>query len=261
MYDCATIRTLVHASVDRELDVKESLRVQDHVTACESCRDILLDEQTFITLMTTVLEPTPAPERTRLAVRETLSQEVARVRRTQRRRWALASPGTLAAGFALAVFFAVPHPQVPDLVNVALAEHRLYLKDPARLQFHASDSRAVGHWLDRQAPFTIRIPQHDAAAVRLVGTAVRTGPNASATLAYEWGGTPLSLLIAPVQSLLFDDSAAMTYRNRLFHTARLEGRHVLQWSDHLYTYVLVACRELPIASLPFAIEKPEGTSG
>ncbi len=261
MYDCSTIRTLVHASVDRELDVKESLRIQDHVAECESCRDILLDEQTFITLMTTVLEPPRAPERTRLAVRETLSQEVARVRRTRRRRWALVSPGTLAAGLALAMFFAVPHARVPALVHVALAEHRLYLKDPARLQFRASDSHAVGYWVAQQAPFPLRIPDHDAADLRLVGAAVRTGPNASAILAYEWGGTSLSLLIAPLQSLSFDDSAALTFRNMLFHTARLEGRHVLQWSDQFYTYVLVACRELPIGALPFAVEKPEGTSG
>lgn len=260
MNGCSTIQQLVHASVDRELDVKESLRVQDHISACESCRGILLDEQTFITLMTTVLEPPRAPERTRLAVRETLSQEVARVRRTQRRRWALVSPGMLAAAAVLAVFFAVPHTRVPDLVNVALAEHRLYLTDPTRLQFHASDRRVVGHWLDERSPFPLRIPNH-ASDVRLVGAAVRSGSNTSAILTYEWGGTPVSLLIAAARTIPFDDAEARTFRNVLFHTARLEGRHVLQWSDHQHTYVLVACRDFPIASLPFTVQETAGTPG
>lgn len=261
MYDCSTIQQLVHASVDRELDVTESLRVQDHIAACESCREILLDEQTFLTLMTTVLEPPRAPERTRLAVRETLSQEVARGRRTQqRRRRALVSPSMLAAAVALTIFFAVPHTPVSDLVNVALAEHRLYLKDPRRLQFHTSDRRAVGHWLDQRAPFPLQIPNHHASDVRLVGATVRTGPNVSAILSYEWGGTPVSLLIAPMRTTPFNDAESRTFRNVLFHTARLDGRHVLQWSDHRYTYVLVACRDLPIVSLPFVVQETAGTS-
>jgi anti-sigma factor RsiW len=211
--------------------------------------------------MTTILEPPRAPERTRLAVRETLSQEVAHVRRTQRRRWALVSPGMLAAGVALAVFFAVPHTRVPDLVNVAMAEHRLYLKDPRRLQFHASDRRVAGHWLGQRVPFPLRIPNIYAADVRLVGAAVKTGPNTSVILTYEWGGMPVSLLIAPTRTIPFDDAEALTFRNALFHTARLEGRHVLQWSDDRYTYVLVACREIPIASLPFAEHEPEEPPG
>jgi anti-sigma factor RsiW len=155
------------------------------------------------------------------------------------------------------VFFAVPHTRVPDLVNVALAEHRLYLADPTRLQFHASDRRAAGHWLDQRAPFPLRIPNVHASEVRLVGATVRTGANASAILTYEWGGLPVSLLIAPTRTTPFNDAEALTFRNVLFHTARLEGRHVLQWSDHRYTYVLVACREIPIASLPFAEHEPE----
>lgn len=261
MYDCSTIRQLVHATVDRELDVKESLRVHAHVAECESCREVLINEQTFVSLTTTVLEPNPVPEHTRLAVREALSNEVTRVRGTQRRRWALVSPGMGAAVAALAVFFVIPRAHVPELVNVALTEHRIYLTDPDRLQFHAADHREVEHWLRQRTPFPLRIPTHDPAEVRLVGAAVRAGPTVSAILTYTWEGTPVSLLIAPTRTSPFNGGEALAFKNVLFHAARVEGRHVLQWSDHRHTYVLVACRELPPASLPFVVPDTERPSG
>jgi hypothetical protein len=250
--DCQSIRQLVHASVDRELDVKESIYVQTHVAGCEDCRDILHDEQTFVTLTTTVLEWPRAPEGTRRAVRETLSNEVVRMGRTQRRLWTLLVPGAVVVLVALGVLFALPHARVPDLVTVAMAEHRLYMQDVTRLQVHDSDVRVIGRWIDQQAPFPLDIPPHNN-DLRLVGATVKPAPDASAILAYDWAGKALTLLIAPTQPMPFDEASAITFRNVLFHTARLEGRQVLQWSDDRYMYVLISCREFPIASLPFAV--------
>ncbi|HET8760737.1 MAG TPA: zf-HC2 domain-containing protein [Nitrospiria bacterium] len=253
MYDCREIRQLVHASLDRELDVTASLLVQDHVAWCGACREILLDEQTFLTLTTIVLEPPRAPDRTRSAVRETLSREVASVQRTRRRRHGLLSRGTLAAGLVLAVFFSVPHMRVPDLVKIAVAEHRLYLQDPARLPLATSDVREAQHWLDRRLPFSARIPDRTTPRARLVGASARTGPNASAILTYTWDGMPISLLIAPARTVQFSGADAVTFRNVVFQTALVESRRVLRWSDDRHTYVMVACGDVPIESLPFAV--------
>jgi hypothetical protein len=250
--DCRRIRQLVHASVDRELGVKESIHVQTHVAGCEECRDILNGEQTFVTLTTTVLERPRAPERTRRAVKEILSNEVVRIGRTKRRLWTLLVPGVVIVLVALGVLFALPHARVPDLVTVALAEHQLYMEDATRLQVHDSDVRVVRRWIDQQAAFPFHIPPHHN-DLRLVGATVRPAPNASAILAYDWAGKALTLLIAPTQPIPFNEASAITFRNVLFHTARLEGRRVLQWSDDRYMYVLISCREFPIASLPFSV--------
>ncbi|MFZ5875528.1 MAG: zf-HC2 domain-containing protein [Nitrospirota bacterium] len=258
MDDCHRIRQLVHAAVDRELDVKDSLHVHTHVAGCEDCRDIFLGEQTFVTLTTAVLAPSPAPERTRRAVRETLSNEVVRVSRRKRRRRALIVSGAVAVLVAVGVFLTVRHAGVPDLVHVALAEHRLYMNNATRLQIQGSDARVVGRWLNQQAPFPLHIPPHNH-DLRLVGASVRPAPDASAILAYKWEGKAVSLLIAPAQPMPFDDATAMTFRNVLYHTAHIEGRQVLQWSDDRYMYVLISCREFPIASLPFDVP-PTGNS-
>jgi predicted anti-sigma-YlaC factor YlaD len=51
MYDCSEIHKLLHPALDRELDIKESLRVQSHLKDCPPCREQLLDEQEFLTLL------------------------------------------------------------------------------------------------------------------------------------------------------------------------------------------------------------------
>jgi hypothetical protein len=238
--------------------VNESVHVQTHVAGCEDCRDILHDVQTIVTLTTAVLERPRAPERTRRAVREQLANEVDRVRRQKRRLGPLIGASVAAVLVALGVYFALRHAGVPDLVNVALAEHRIYMEDATRLQVHDSDVRAVGRWLDQQAPFPLQIPPHNN-DLHLVGATVKYAPDASAILAYDWAGKALTLLIAPAQPMRFNDASAITFRNVLFHTARLEGRRVLQWSDDRHMYVLVSCREFPIGSLPFAV-RPSGNA-
>jgi anti-sigma factor RsiW len=157
----------------------------------------------------------------------------------------------------LAVFFAVPHTRVPDLVTIALAEHRLYLKDPTRLPITTSDIREVQHWLDQRLPFSTRIPDQTTPHAHLVGANARTGPNPSAILTYTLDGMPISLLIAPARTVPVSGADALTFRNVLFQTARIEGRHVLRWSDDRLTYVLVACGEIPLESLPFAVQQTE----
>ena len=124
MYDCSTIRTLLHPHLDGELDVKESLRVQTHLQECAPCREVLRAEQAFRDFVRPGSAPSPAPAGARRCVTDALSRETERLVRAQCRWRGLASPGMAAAVITLALFFAIPHPQVPDLVKVAVAAHR-----------------------------------------------------------------------------------------------------------------------------------------
>src|SRR3972149_7250693 len=95
MYDCSTIRTLIHPHLDGQLDVKESLRVQPHLQECAPCREVLLAEQAFQNFIRPVATPPPAPESVRQVVLEALSRETER-RLRARRRWR--GPGGAGAG-------------------------------------------------------------------------------------------------------------------------------------------------------------------
>jgi len=62
MYDCETISKLLHPHLDRELDVKESLRVQAHLQECSYCRDAYLAEKEFLDLLRPHIAPEPRPD-------------------------------------------------------------------------------------------------------------------------------------------------------------------------------------------------------
>src|SRR3990172_6621821 len=162
MYDCSTIRTLIDPHLDGELDVKESLRVQAHLQECASCREVLLAEQAFQNLVRPVTTPPPAPESVRQGVLDALSRETERLHWARRRWRGLASPGMAAAVAALALFFAIPHQKVPDLVTVAVAAHQRYMKNAARLQIKNPDIRTITRWLGERLPYPIHLPPHPA---------------------------------------------------------------------------------------------------
>lgn len=259
MYDCSEIHKLLHPSLDRELDIKESLRVQTHLKDCAPCRERLLDEQELLTLLPTILAPSPAPTALRQAVDDTLSREVQRLDQARRRWRALVSPAMLAALVLLALFFTVPRPHVPPVVKIALAEHRLYMKNPSLLQIKSADVPALTLALEQRLPFPIHVPSNTTADVRLDGADVRTAPIPSVVLAYQVNASPVSLLITAPREIPVSNAETRTFKKTLFHSTSLEGLQVLQWSDHRHTYVLVACRTTPIDALPFAVLTADGS--
>lgn len=261
MYGCSEIHKLLHPSLDRELDIKESLHVQTHLKDCAPCRERLLDDQEFLAYLPSLLTPNPAPDTVRQAVTDALSREAHRLDQSRLRWRALASPSMFAAvTVLLALFFAIPRPQIPTLVKIALAEHRLYMKDPAHLQIKSDDVRTVTRALEQHLPFPLHIPPKTTADVRLVGADVSRDPIPSAVLAYQVNDSPVSLLVTTLRNISLSPNAeTRTFKNTLFHSASLDGLHVLQWSDHRHTYVLVACRDTPVDALPFAVLTADGS--
>ncbi len=261
MYGCSEIHKLLHPSLDRELDINESLRVQTHLKDCGPCRERLLDDQEFLALLRSLVVSTPAPDTLRQTVRDALSREVHRLDLNKRRWRELVSPGMLAAvAVLLALFFAIPRPQIPPLVKTALAQHRRYMKDPAFLQIKGNDVQTVTHALQRQLPFPLHLPPTTTAAIHLIGADVRTDPLPSAVLAYQVADSPVSLLVTTPRDIHLSNTATQSFQNTLFHSAFIERLHVLQWSDHRHSYVLVACRDTPPDTLPFAVLTADGSS-
>lgn len=253
MYSCSETRKLLHPSLDRELDIQESLHVQTHLKDCAVCREQLLDEQEFLTSLPSLLAPPPAPDTVRQAVSDALTREAHRIDHGRRGWRALLSPGMFAAVAALTLFlFAIPRSQTPALVRIALAEHRLYMKDPARLDIAGRDVPTVTRSIEQRLPFPVHIPPQTADNVHLMGADVTPHPIPAAVLAYQVDGSLVSLLVTTHREISMSNAETRTFKKTLFRSASLEGLHILQWSDHRHTYVLVACREIPVDSLPFS---------
>jgi anti-sigma factor RsiW len=155
MYDCSTIMKLVHAYLDGQLDVKESLRVESHVQECQDCRENYLAEKEFQSLVHRSATVTPAPGVCARCLQATLSGSASP--RASALPPALSPPwvatslvvaSTVAVAFF--IFLKVPGEQPPGLVKWAVAEHRQAIQDPSRLQITSSDPQVVSRWLYEQ---------------------------------------------------------------------------------------------------------------
>lgn len=243
MYDCSTIMRLVHAYLDGQLDVKESLRVESHLQECQDCRENFLAEKEFQSLVHRSVTVTPAPEFTSRCLQAALDREVrhrVRARRFRRLPWMAAA---IALTAAVAVFVAMTESKarVPRLVTLAVDAHTTYLRDPAALDVTSTDGAVVSSWLSNRLPFEVAIPSRGLPEFELVGgRVIADSQTPAAYLAYGTGGETVSLLMMPPQETRLTGREVISFRNILFHPADVSGYHTLEWSDNRYTYVLVS---------------------
>lgn len=246
MYICSTVIKLLHPYLDRELDVKEAVRVQTHLQECPYCYELFSAEQAFQNLVRQDAEPPPAPEFARQCVTAALSRESRRPR-LQRLHWRpariAAGAGAVAAAAALVMLlvggFTTP---VPGLVTHAVAQHRAYLDHPDSLDVTGGDIAVVAARLEERLHFNLRLPTEPVADLRLIGgRVVEDGDRLAAHLVYRLGDRQtVSLLMTTPQEVRMSGRNVIAFKNILFHPADVAGYQTLQWSDRLHTYVLVS---------------------
>jgi len=157
MYDCETITKLLHPHLDRELDVKESLRVQAHLQECSYCREIFLTEKEFLDLLRPHIAPEPHHDFLAPRLTPVLSRAA---RRHDRLRRAL-SPilftlsGALAAMIILVLFKWV------HVFPGNVVEHReaSYLQRNIRwLQVASAETPLVSPWIADRLSCALDLP-------------------------------------------------------------------------------------------------------
>lgn len=246
MYACPDVMKMMHAYLDGELDVKESIRVQTHLQECSICRDAFASEQAFLGLLRSHMSATPAPAFARHRVSVALARDTRGRRRECRGGFArhaawLAVSGAVAAVLGAVALSKLTASAMPGMVRWAVAEHQAYVRDPDSLALHSSDPQAVSRWLEDRLHFSPDLPPERVKGVMLVGAqAVAEGGNHAAHLVYRLGDDTVSLLLTPPQDVRFSSRDVIAFKNIFFHPADVDGYHTLQWSDHRHTYVLVS---------------------
>ncbi len=243
MYDHSTIMKLMHPYLDGALDVKESVRVESHLKECQECRETVLAEKAFLSLVHEAAVVKPAPPFMARCLRAALDREVRqnlRPRRTVRLPWIATAVGIAVALVGLIVLGTAPH-QVPDLVKLAVRQHQLSLRQPDALDVVGHDAPTVSSWLEHRLGFRVDLPHNTPEEFRLVGGRIaETAAPPAAYVAYRVGEETVSLLITPPQEIRLAGRDVISFRNILFHPADVDGYHTLEWSDSRHTYVLVA---------------------
>lgn len=243
MYDCSTIMKLVHAYLDGQLDVKESLRVESHLQECQDCRENFLAEKEFLGLMHRNVVAAAAPEFASRCLQAALDREVRHRVRAQRFRRVPWMAAAIALIGAVGLFVAMNESKtrVPRVVSLAVEAHAAYLGDHDTLDVTSRDSTAVSAWLSKQLPFNVALPNEAPPGLELLGgRVVGDSQTPAAYLAYAIGDETVSLLIMPPRETRLAGREVISFRNILFHPADVAGYHTLEWSDNLNTYVLVS---------------------
>jgi anti-sigma factor RsiW len=232
----------VYLHLDGELDAQESLRVQEHLDYCGSCREIFVAERWIHAVSVPSVAMVSAPASLRRRIISALSDEPGWLRRWPPSIQIAAVAGLLGAGAAIACLFALrPPEQAPALLRTAVAGHERYTGNPDQLKVRGHDVATVAAQLERQLPFRLGLPPNPVAGVTLSGgTIVTTGETKAALLMYRVNETPVSLLLATPQEIVAPAQEIVTFKNIVFHSGSLDGYHSLQWSDRRFSYVLVS---------------------
>ena len=199
---CKSVGRLLGAHIDGQLDAVNTLEVEDHLAACETCRERLaLDRAMRGSLKKAVAQKAPDDVRARMlaamtaqTVRDVANDEAPAKHQppSMLRRWRTALPLASAAAIALAWGFASKQPVLrgtPEAIGQAGFANDDLLRDfvsaHSKLPPESADPKQV-HAVERYIGVPVRVPQMEKDA-KFVGwrlVPMRGGDNA-AMLQYE----------------------------------------------------------------------------
>ena len=281
MYDCQTLMKLLYPYLDGELDIKESLRVQEHLQECPYCAEVFRQEKEFLQeFKTSALIPSaPAHLRGRLSripkPLVLLQQKEANVLKRPR---PTSSTTLLAATMAMfimviagLILYALPRQikkgsqelaMTPVEIDRAAVEvHKGIMRGKDHYDIMSSDPAVILEWLQQQLDFPLVLPKEEVSSMHLVGgKVVPFLEKKAALLGYEDKNYRVTLLVTrpmpaqvfegketPLQNLFFDKRKEIGYKNISFNLSKYKGYYALTWTDSQYSYVLVSDRKARIA--------------
>jgi len=281
MYDCQTLMKLLYPYLDGELDIKESLRVQEHLQECPYCAEVFRQEKGFLQeLKTSALIPSaPAHLQDRLR-RSTkplvlLQQKEADVLKGPRPR---SSTTLLAATMAMfimimagLILYVLPKQAkmssqelaktLVEIDRAAVELHEGILSGRDHFDIMSSDPAVIVGWVQQGLDFPLVLPQEEVSSMHLVGgKVVPFQEKKAALLGYEDKNYRVSLLVTtpmpaqvfegketPIQNLFFDKRKEIQYKNISFNLSKYKGYYALTWTDSQFSYVLVSDKKARIA--------------
>lgn len=234
---CEAFDTRIHAYVDGELDVSDTLAVEAHVAACPACRAGLEREQRLRALLRR--QPREAaPAELRAAV---VTAVRGAVRRRARRPWlGAAAAAATAAAAVLAVTWLGPARETAAVVGQLVDTHIAYAQLDRPAEFASSRPAEVGAWFLERAALRVTVPDYSMAGIRLVGGRVAdVGARRAAYLIYEKGRTLMSVFLAEADGARLDGTPER-FRGYTYLRRELKGYHTVAWAEGGVVFALVS---------------------
>jgi anti-sigma factor RsiW len=236
--DCKDVRKLLDAYLDTELDLRTSLEIESHVSACPGCEQRLHNRQVMRDTLQADALYYPAPARLRAAV-STETAPARLIKRARRNPWL-----GLVAMFVVGVLISVailPKLTAPNsfdtLAQEVVASHIRSLMVNHLSDVISTDQHTVKPWFDGKIDFSPVVIDLAAQGFPLIGGRLDYLADRSVTaLVYQRAKHIINLFEWP--ALGSADSA--------FQTETIQGYHVMHWDKAGMTYWAASDVELDL---------------
>jgi len=227
--DCEEANRLLDAYLDRELDLRRHLELEQHLSLCLSCQSLAQELEEFRLLFMASAQTIKAPPQLRANV-------LAAVRREQAKRSFafLRQPWVYAAAVVVLSLFLALNILLPDaegeLSRQAVLRHSYSLAPDHPLDVASANPRVVKSWLTVKLDFAPPVVGSPASGYSLVGGRVDVIQNRSvAALIYKHDNDVVTLFCWPPKK------EHLSKRNHF-----IEGYHVRTWGNAECNYILVS---------------------
>jgi anti-sigma factor RsiW len=223
-----TIRELLHAHVDGELDLANAREVERHLESCADCRGT---EKAIRELRAALMSDAPAyraPAHLRKRVRAALQQEERSTRQTLSP-WLMFVTGAAFAALivAVALFQTTQHAGSNTIVDQVIANHVRSLLAAHLVDVASSDQHTVKPWFDGKIDFAPVVRDFAANGFPLVGGRLDyLDGKTVAALVYQRNKHPINLFITP-------EPASRRTSPRLVNR---RGYNIFSWTDNGMKY-------------------------
>lgn len=232
---CREFLTQLHAYVDGELGLGETLAADAHRTSCPACESLAASERRFRRLLRSQPRETAPP-----ALRERI---VSRIHRSSRlaalRPWVLAPAAAAAAAWAA---FALIPADRPPVTAQLVDKHIAFAQIEGPAEFRATDPEVVKAWFVQRAGLRVTVPDYSSAGIRLIGArVVDLEGSKTAYVLYEKGHTLLSVFATRLGGREPGlEGTPIAYRGHRYLMSQHKGFRTVAWADGQAVFGLVS---------------------
>lgn len=249
MLSCEACEKYLLAFLDHELQVKESLDVEEHLRSCTSCSYLAEAEHTLRSLLRQQMTTPPLPE----AVKQRIVRQAIQTPGSQRWwRWGIAlyvRDVTIGVAAAAAVLLLVLRlfslsssgdDMVQKFAQEASVTYGTYRSQHIPPEVASTDDKMVTQWFNNRMGYPLKIPCITDQATKLLGGRIcRLLDRKSATMIYQRNGVEILLFAFKGQQMPMPERYKVHAKGHVFYVQSVAGRPVAMWQHGGITYSMV----------------------
>lgn len=256
MLSCQECEKYLFAFLDHELDVKESLDVEEHLQVCAPCTNRAEAERTLHDFLRQQMATPPLPEDLkRRVLRQAMQGPPARVRWWRRRLAVHVRDIAIGVAAAAAVLLLMWRPlalfppggdMLQKFAHEASITYGTYRTEHMPPEVAETDDKMMTQWFNDRMGYPLKVPCITDKSTKLLGGRIcRLLDRKSATMIYQRNGVEILLFAFKGGKMPMPEKYKVHAKNRVLYIQTVSGRPVAMWQhgDMMYSMVGDLARE------------------